>query len=75
MPDSPDLTVQLALAAERIKNLEDLNGVYRERLRESDFQFHDLLQNYKDLTKMLPALPPPEQRRSPWWRFWSRLKG
>ena len=69
----PDGGTQLAVAQERIKNLEDMVTLQREWLDLAEARVQQLIQALPAPTP--PAAPPvaspaaPPERR-PWWKFW-----
>ena len=59
----------LALQAE-VKGLRELVDLYRDRLADADWRYHELLEQLKTLTIALPAAEgsaPRAKRR--WWPF------
>ena len=65
----------LALQTE-VKGLRELVDLYRERLADSDWRYQELMEQFKNMTKALPAAPalpmvpeePPRPKRR-WWPF------
>ena len=59
----------LALQAE-VQGLRELVALYRERLTDADWRYHEILEQLKTMTKALPApqdaAPPPKRW---WWPF------
>ena len=57
---------RFALQAE-VKGLRELVDLYRERLTDSDWRYQELMEQFKTMTKALPApqdaAPPPKR----WW--------
>ena len=56
----------LALQAE-VKGLRELVDLYRERLVDADWRYHELLEQLKTTTKALPAAEGAEYRTKRWW--------
>ena len=61
----PDGGTELAVAQERIRNLEDLVTLDREWLDLADARIQQVIQV---LPAPTPPAAPPERR--PWWKFW-----
>ena len=59
----------LALQTE-VKGLRELVDLYRERLTDADWRYHEVLEQLKTMTKALPMAPeePPPPKRW-WWPF------
>ncbi len=61
----PDGVMELAVAQERIRNLEELVTLQRDWLGLAESRVQQLLQA---LPAPNPPAAPPERR--PWWKFW-----
>ena len=61
----PDGGTDLAVAQERIRNLEELVTLQREWLDLAEARVQQLIQA---LPAPTPPAAPPERR--PWWKFW-----
>ena len=61
----PDGGTELAVAQERIRNLEELVTLQREWLDLAEARIQQLIQV---LPAPTPHAAPPERR--PWWKFW-----
>ena len=59
----------LALQTE-VKGLRELVDLYRERLTDADWRYHEVLEQLKTMTKALPTAEPadPKAKRR-WWPF------
>ena len=59
----------LALQAE-VNGLRELVDLYRERLTDADWRYHEVLEQLKTMTHALPMAPeePPPPKRW-WWPF------
>ena len=70
----PDAGTQLAVAQERIKNLEDMVKLQKEWLDLSESRVQQLLRSLPEPTSPVapPAPPPPTPlaARRPLWKFW-----
>ena len=69
----PDAGTQLAVAQERIKNLEDMVKLQKEWLDLSESRVQQLLRSLPEPTSPVapPAPPPtPPAARRAWWKLW-----
>ena len=68
----PDAGTQLAVAQERIKNLEDMVKLQKEWLDLSESRVQQLLRALPEPTPPVapPAAPTPPAARRPRWKFW-----
>ena len=68
-PERDTVTENVALRTE-LKGLRELNDFYKERLTDSDWRYHELMEQFKTMTAALPAgkeeAPPPKRW---WWPF------
>ena len=56
----------LALQAE-VKGLRELVDLYRERLTDADWRYHEVLEQLKTMMKALPAPQDAAPRPKRWW--------
>ena len=70
----PDAGTQLAVAQERIKNLEDMVKLQKEWLDLSESRVQQLLRALPEPTSpVAPSAPPPPTppaARRAWWKLW-----
>ena len=70
----PDAGTQLAVAQERIKNLEDMVKLQKEWLDLSESRVQQLLRSLPEPTSpVAPPTPPPPTppaARRAWWKLW-----
>ena len=59
-------TENLALQAE-VKGLRELVDLYRERLIDADWRYQELMEQFKTMTKVLPAAQDVAPRPNRWW--------
>ena len=57
----------LALQAE-VTGLRELVDLYRERLTDADWRYHEVLEQLKTMTKALPTAEPAGPKAK--WRWW-----
>ncbi len=56
----------LALQAE-VTGLRELVDLYRERLTDADWRYQELMEQFKTMTKALPAAQDAAPRPKRWW--------
>ena len=56
----------LALQTE-VKGLRELVDLYRERLTDADWRYQELMEQFKTMTKALPAAQDAAPRPKRWW--------
>ena len=56
----------LALQTE-VKGLRELVDLYRERLTDADWRYQELMEQFKTMTKALPAAQDAAPRPKHWW--------
>ena len=56
----------LALQVE-VNGLREMVDLYRERLTDADWRYQELMEQFKTMTKALPAAQGAEYRTKRWW--------
>ena len=56
----------LALQTE-VKGLRELVDLYRERLTDADWRYQELMEQFKTMTKALPAPQDAAPKAKRWW--------